>query len=98
MISVNQINAQCKLTEIGKALNTNNYPLKFKECPRSRLHTRSNLAAPRLEITSKSKRSCNSFMGDCPRLWNAAPLEIKNAKTISSAKNAIKKFIKTLPV
>ena len=47
-------------------------------------------SAPTLEVTSKTKRSCDSFMGDCPKLWNAAPLEIKNAKTISSAKIAIK--------
>ena len=42
--------------------------------------------------SAKSKAACESISIDCAKLWNNAPVEIKNAKTIFCAKREIKKF------
>ena len=98
ILSVNQLNAQTKLTETWKSLNVVKYPLKFTLQNQSNYATRSSSEASRLKFAAKTVRACSSFMGDCPKIWNAAPAEVKSAKTIYSAKLAIKKFIKSLPV
>ena len=41
----------------------------------------------------------NTFIGDATKLWNLAPCELKNAKTLSQlAKSITKKFCSTLPM
>ena len=45
-----------------------------------------------------SAMSSRTFINDASRLWNAAPDYIKTFDTIYSAKLAIKKFTKTLPL
>ena len=40
----------------------------------------------------------SSFNSDAARIWNAAPGEIRSAKTIAEAKMFIRRFVKTLPV
>ena len=39
-----------------------------------------------------------TFYNDATKAWNSAPESIKACKTIWSAKNKIKKFVKTLPI
>ena len=39
-----------------------------------------------------------SFIGDTTRLWNKAPKNIINAKSINSVKKEIRKYSKTLPI
>jgi hypothetical protein len=54
------------------------YPLKFTVQNQSNYATRSSSEASRLKVAAKTKRACSSFMGDCPKIWNAAPVgEIK---------------------
>ena len=43
-------------------------------------------------------RTLNSFIGDAARLWNKAPISIRNAKTLGTAKKEIKDFCKKLPI
>ena len=99
MLSVNQVNAQVKLTEIWKSVNTENYPIqsqKLKYNPESR-NTR---AAHRgdLVIEASTVKSQATFLNDAFKLWNAASNEIKNSKSLAIAKMEIKKFVKTLPI
>ena len=40
----------------------------------------------------------NSCIGDATKLWNKAPIAVKAATTIFSAKKEIKKFASSLPI
>ena len=40
----------------------------------------------------------NTFINDSKKAWNKSPVDIKNASSLNSAKVAIKKFVKMLPV
>ena len=46
----------------------------------------------------KSEVVWSTFLNDGIRLWNNAPLELKNSTSIYSAKKLIKSFVKTLPI
>ena len=48
--------------------------------------------------TARLKLSKSSFNTGAARIWNAAPIEIKKANTLNSAKSAIKSYCLTLPV
>ena len=99
MLSVNQISAQIKLTEIWKALNIPKFPLKVnrQEAAEDGRITRG-VTTGKLVEEGSSTLSTNSFIGDATRLWNKAPEAIKNTKTLNSAKAEIKKFVLTLPI
>ena len=53
---------------------------------------------PDLIIRGKSKIQEQTFYNDAARVWNAAPNNIKDCKTISTVKKHIKTFVRTLPV
>ena len=53
---------------------------------------------PDLIIKGKSKTQEQTFYNDAARVWNAAPNNIKDCKTIVAVKKHIKTFVKTLPV
>ena len=95
MLSINQMHAQVKLTEMWKATNFNNYPLNIARIQpansgrESRSVTDGKLVEP---------KTLNTFVGNATRLWNKAPLSIKNSKSISTAKKEIKKYCKSLPI
>ena len=95
MLSVNQLQAQIKLTEMWKASNVTNYPLIIgkrdlgSESRITRSVTMENLNEP---------KTLHSFIGDAMRLWNKAPLSIRSAKTIGIAKKEIKAFCTKLPI
>ena len=48
--------------------------------------------------TYKLQRSSHSFNIDAARLWNLAPTEIRSAPTLATAKTAIRKYTKSLPI
>ena len=48
--------------------------------------------------TANTKVAMNSFCMDTAKLWNNCPNNITNATTIGIAKNAIKKFARTLEI
>ena len=99
LLSVNQTSAQIKLTEMWKATRDTKYPIKVDVIQEKQtgIGTRRNQSI-QIQETGRTNVVIQSFVGDAARLWNKAPAEIKLAKTISSAKQAIKKFVKTLPV
>ena len=99
MLSVNQIAAQIKLTEIWKAINVPKFPIKVRkqETPMDSRTTRGVTNGKIIEEGS-STLIVNSCIGDATRLWNRAPEGIKTTRTIASAKSEIKKFVLTLPI
>ena len=52
----------------------------------------------RLLESGMSELVRNSCTGDATKLWNKAPMAVKSATTIFSAKKEIKKFATTLPI
>ena len=99
MLSVNQINAQVKLTEMWKASNLENYPTKLskKEINDDNRLTRSTVRGD-IVLQGKSDLCNASFILDASKNWNLAPQAIKNSTSISMAKKEIKKFVITLPI
>ena len=83
MLSVNQLQAQIKLTELWKAMNTGNNPLKFTlQCPtETGLVTR---AVTEMKLVQKkgSTLTNDSFIYDATKLWNIAPESKKKHKHI----------------
>ena len=99
MVSVNQLNAQIKLLEMWKSLHVEDYPLELKQ-----QETREGMAMTR---AAKKGQPCDlgrtqlthsTCISDAIKMWNAAPCEIKESKSLYQAKREIKKFAKTLPV
>ena len=99
MLSVNQLSAQIKLSEMWKAKNTEDYPIKFKyqSTQPGTCETRGNTTGRMVE-TGRSQKSITSFVGDAPRIWNKAPTQVTSAKTLAIAKKEIRKFCLTLPI
>ena len=48
--------------------------------------------------TGRTLISISSFVGDAPRIWNKAPIQVTNAKSLTIAKKEIRKFCLTLPI
>ena len=99
MLSVNQIAAQIKLTEMWKASNDPQYPIKMKTRERqvNAMETRSVTRGDLTEI-GRSTRAKKSFSCDAAKVWNKAPEKIRTAKTLTTAKKAIREHCKSLPI
>ena len=99
MLSVNQLNAQIKLTEIWKALADEDHPFKISK-PAVDEEERVSRAqrAGIINSTAFSKVTKDTFINDSIKAWNNAPQELKNNWCLSGAKTLIKKFVMTLPV
>ena len=99
MCSVNQIHGQIKLLEMWKAVNVEKNPIKVKKSTNSKdsAKTRSG-GNERLVEIGKSGLCSRTFINDAIKLWNNAPSDLKDCKTLYSAKKAIKKFSKSLPI
>ena len=97
MLSVNQVAAQIKLTEIWKATHDNEYPIKFfrLEETQNRITTRQTTRGD-LHVHSKSVLALKGFIGSAPRLWNQVPFTIRNTNTLTAAKIEIKLYCQTL--
>ena len=99
MLSVNQINAQIKLSEMWKAVNDEDHPFNIKKKvsgPDSRVMR--SISNEVLTVVSFSELSKQTFINDGIKAWNNAPLNIKSCSTYASAKVQIKKFVKTIPI
>ena len=99
MLSVNQRNAQIKLTETWKAVNDVKSSLnnlkrkKFEAYRTSRSVTNGDLLEEGSTIIA-----LNTYQNDATRIWNKAPISIKSSLSLYLAKKEIKKFVKTLPI
>ena len=95
---LNQTAAQIKLTEAWKANHDEDYPVKMMT---SKKHTEREVRrGTRREMLEggKTKIIQDSYTRDTGRIWNRAPIAIKDALSIRSAKMEIKKYCKTLPI
>ena len=99
MLSANQINAQVKLTEMWKASNVKDYPIKLikKESNSENMSTRSTTRGD-LVLKGKNEMCNSSFILDASKNWNNAPNSIKDSNSIYKAKIEIKKYVSTLPL
>ena len=99
MLSVNQINAQIKLTEMWKSTHIANYPIKPEPLSRSEavVNTRAVSQGQLIEVR-QSNTSQNSFLNDAIHIWNKAPSNIKQCIGLFAAKKAIKIFVSSLPI
>ena len=93
MLSVNQINAQIKLTEIWKAVNIVECPLKIVKMkdvlPERPLRSKNENEFKLLEA-GFSELSKKTFMSDNVRLWNKCPSDIKNANLYTVQKKSLR--------
>ena len=99
MLSINQLNAQIKLTEIWKAVKDENHPFKIQiplTNPEERVSR--GQAAGYIKTKALSNVTKKTFINDSIKAWNCAPNELKNTANIYGAKAAIKIFVKTLPI
>ncbi len=88
-----------KLNLSMKILTMKSYPIQMAAQSVSEvgMATRADHQGRLIEV-GHSKITTQSFVGDASRVWNKAPSKIKEAKTIGSAKNAIKAYCKTIPI
>ena len=99
MLSVNQINAQPKLTEIWKSTHTPNYPVQTEQLFRSDdvANTRA-VSSGQLKDLRVTHSSQKTFITDAIQLWNKVPQSIKQCDSLVFAKKAIKTFLLSLPI
>ena len=99
MLSVNQLQAQVKLTELWKAVNSENNPLKFTyQTPAENGRVTRAVSYKKLVQTKGSTLTNDSFIYDATKLWNLAPESIKMSSSLLSAKAEIKKNCISLPL
>ena len=101
LLSVNQLAAQIKLTEVWKSVNIKDYAIVLD--PYNRAPNPSEI-----DLRPKPKRTFDdlarlatskySFNVDSARLWNLAPPAATSARSLSLAKKAILAHVKTVPV
>ena len=84
-LSVNQLAAQIKLVESWKAVNLEDYPIQLEN---NQLQRNTNGRAVRESTVklwkdgTKSATAKESFLRDAAKLWNNAPLSVKNTNSI----------------
>ena len=99
MLSVNQMNDQIKITEVWKACQEQNHPLKIVKVKQGEASclTRS-VANGDLKEFGKTDIVQSTYLSDACKVWNNCPKSIKECVSIWSAKKAIKTFVSTLPI
>ena len=99
MLSVNQLQAQVKLTELWKAVNSENNPLKFThQTPAENCRVTRAVSDKKLVQMKGFTLTNDSFIYDATKLWNLTPESIKMSTSLLSAKAEIKKFCTSLPL
>ena len=99
MLSVNQVAAQIKLTEIWKANNVKKFPIKvIKQTTMQNARVTRGDTSERLLESGMSELVRSSCIGDATRQWNKAPPMVKNVISLYLAKKEIKLFAATLPI
>ena len=95
MMSVNQINAQMKLSEMWKAMRDVDHPFNLeKKVSGPECRSMRSISKEMLPVKSFSELSKNTFINDGIKAWNLAPVTIKYCNTYASAKYAIKNLSK----
>ena len=98
MLSVNQINAQMKLSEMWKAVNDEDHPFNLiKKESGPNVRSMRSITNEILPVQSFSELSKNTFINDGIKAWNLAPLKIKSCNSYTSAKTEIKNSSNQFP-
>ena len=99
-LSINQICAQTRLIEAWKTINVEDYclgeVLRLKK-KSEHMCTRSN-KQDLFETSQPNKFANASFAQKTSQIWNECPKSVKEAKSLTLAKKAIRQFVKTLPI
>ncbi len=91
--------AGAKLLETWKALNEIPYTLgKLFKLPENSTGTTRASTRNDLQWSSMTKKAEKGFVQTASRLWNSAPLQLREARTRRSAKKIISNFTQQLPV
>ena len=101
LLSVNQLAANIKLTEVWKSINENDYPIQLELNKKAPSDSDRNLRPTSSRLWNQDANSMaakESFTRNVAKIWNTAPLSIKNANNIKSAKKEIAKHCKSLPI
>ena len=101
MLSVNQLAANIKLNEAWKANNIENYPIQLEANHENLIHT-DRITRPHIrrlwKEDGKTTTAKESFSRSTAKLWNQAPQSLKESKSLTTAKKAIREYCKTLPI
>ena len=98
---VNKLAASIKLIEAWKSMNLEKYPVQLEPNTFGQVGSDRTLrpsTSRKLNQDTKFSAAKECFSRNTAKIWNSAPMCIKSAKNLSSAKNEIKKFCKTLPI
>ena len=97
-LSINQMSCEIRLIEVWKSLNLDNYCLKemFEKINSSQTTRLVNKI--RLKANFKTRLRESSFHYPSVQVWNSAPLSVTKATSESQARNAIREYVKTLPI
>ena len=101
LLSINQLAASIKLCEVWKSENIGDYPVRLEPNNiNTNLSERSMRPSTNRKWNQDAKNSVTkeSFSRNAAKIWNAAPIIVKMAKSLSAAKNEIKKYCKSLPL
>merc|ERR1712226_1777918 len=98
-LSINQLSAEIRLTEVWKSINTEYCLSDMFQMAKNNNNTRavekSRVITPKV-ILSRLRQ--NSFLYPSCKLWNCAPVQVTQAKSLAEAKREIRAFVKTLPL
>ena len=93
MLSVNQLAASIKLMEVWKSVNIKDYPVQLEP-------NNPNADTSLRQLRPSTSRAWNqdartgpekeSFTRNAAKIWNIAPTELKEIKSLPMAKKAIK--------
>ena len=100
LLSVNQLAASIKLSEVWKSINLVNYPIQLEPNVVGKPDTDRTLRTSSCRLwnqDAKTRAERESFSRNAAKIWNNAPLAIKNATTLTAAKKEIKRHCLTLP-
>ena len=101
MLSVNQLAASIKLTEAWKSCNIMHYPIQLEK-NHENLIPNDRIVRPHINRVwkedGKTTIARDSFTRSAAKIWNQAPIAVKDAKTVIMAKKQIKAYCATLPI
>ena len=94
-LSINQLAAETRLIEAWKTLHLEDYCMKdvLKLRHKGNYNTRTN-HVDYLDPGVSDIHGSAGFVQTTAKLWNKAPLSVKEAHTLSSAKKEIRNFVK----
>ena len=91
MLALNQLNAQMKLLEMWKAINVDKYPLQLKQQNTDHCGATTRADSRNRPCNfGKTNLTHNTSVSDAVRVWNLAPDQIKDCKSIGQAKKGNK--------